>query len=69
MTPIGQQIREARETAGMTQRAFAKHVGITNVHLCNIEGDKSSVSIEMLKKIAAALDCELEITLKQKARG
>lgn len=64
MTPIGEQIREAREKAGMTQVELAERLLLP---VWTIEAMETGTS--MLERIAAALDCDLEITLKPKARG
>ena len=50
MKNIGRLARELRESLGLSQRAAAHELGITNVHLCNIEKEKSSPSPELLEK-------------------
>ena len=47
---LGETAREFRETLGITQRAAAKALGITNVHLCNFEKGKSSPSQALLDR-------------------
>ena len=47
---LGETARELRETLGITQRAAAKALGITTVHLCNFEKGKSSPSQALLDR-------------------
>lgn len=52
---IGENIRECRKQAGMTQGALASKVGLTTAAVSNYENEISSPSIEMLSKLADAL--------------
>jgi transcriptional regulator with XRE-family HTH domain len=47
---LGETAREFRETLGITQRAAAKALEITTVHLCNFEKGKSSPSQALLDR-------------------
>ena len=51
MIDLGKTIRHIREARGLTQRAAAEALGITDVHLCNLERDKARPSDELLAKI------------------
>src|SRR5262245_11204251 len=51
---IGTTARELRELLGITQRAAAIELGISVVHLCNVENNKSQPSPELLDRY-----CEL----------
>jgi transcriptional regulator with XRE-family HTH domain len=50
MLRLGKTARFVRERAGITQRAAAAKLGISVVHLCNIENNKSGVSEELIAK-------------------
>jgi transcriptional regulator with XRE-family HTH domain len=47
---IGRVAKEIREAMGLSQRQAADALGITNVHLSNIENDKSEPSVGLLDK-------------------
>lgn len=52
--PIGEALREVRDWIGLSQRAAAKQIGCSHVHLNNVENEKCSTTVEMLDKIYAA---------------
>jgi len=47
---IGKVAREVREHVGMSQKGAADVLGITEVHLCNIENNKSKPSTALLDR-------------------
>jgi transcriptional regulator with XRE-family HTH domain len=47
---LGKTARHLRESLGLTQRATAKALGISFVHLCNIENNKSTPSPRLLER-------------------
>ncbi|MEK6676513.1 MAG: helix-turn-helix transcriptional regulator [Planctomycetota bacterium] len=49
MIKLGQTIKYVRETKGLTQRAAAEVLGISDVHLCNLEHDKARPSVDLLE--------------------
>lgn len=51
MTYVGRAIRQIRESRGLTQRAAAEALGISSVHLCNVENEKSTPSDELVDRI------------------
>lgn len=51
MIKLGRTIRDLREARGLTQRAAAEVLGITDVYLCNLERDKARPSADLLAKI------------------
>lgn len=51
MIGLGTTIKYVREAMGLTQRAAARALGISDVHLCNLEHDKSRPSPELLSTI------------------
>lgn len=60
---LGEEIVHLRKRRDLTQRKLAEKIGITNVHLCNIERGrgKGIQKLSMLQKIAKALRCQLKI--------
>lgn len=65
---LGNAIRTIRMNCGMAQNQLARHVGVTNVHINHLERGRSDPSLELLRSIAAALDCKLTITLTPNRR-
>ena len=53
---IGRQIADLRSQKGMTQQQLADAAGITRVHVSRVESGKYSVGLDILAKIANALD-------------
>ena len=59
---VASKIHELREKAGMTQAALAKLVGTTPSVICRLEdADYEGHSLTMLRRIAAALNRQVEI--------
>jgi transcriptional regulator with XRE-family HTH domain len=50
MLNLGETARELRERCGLTQVAAAKRLGVTQVHLSNLENDKARPSPELLAR-------------------
>ena len=50
MIKIGKTARKLREAKGLTQKAAAEALGISQVHLSNIENNKSYPSKELLDR-------------------
>lgn len=53
---IGQRIAQARRNKGLSQRLLAESVGISEVHLSNIENAKKKLSLNTFVRIANALE-------------
>jgi transcriptional regulator with XRE-family HTH domain len=51
--------REWRQSAGMRQREAARQLGITAVHLCNLESGKSQPSLKLIARIEQAYGVNL----------
>ncbi|MED3974547.1 helix-turn-helix transcriptional regulator [Priestia megaterium] len=54
------RIKELRTAKGMEQQELAKRVGCSYWWICHVENGKKKPSIDMLKRIAAALEVELK---------
>lgn len=61
---LGNQIREAREAAGMTQQELAEKTGTARSNISRLEAGRQSPSYETLSKIAQALGKELVLNFK-----
>jgi DNA-binding XRE family transcriptional regulator len=58
------QMLNARSKAGLTQDAVAEKMGTTKSAVSRLEsGGKHAPSLTTLKKYAAAVGCELQVTL------
>jgi transcriptional regulator with XRE-family HTH domain len=51
MIPLGDTIRSFRLKLKLTQRELSQRVGVSVVHICNIENGKSSPSSELLERL------------------
>jgi len=50
ITSVGESARALREQLGLSQKEAAAELGISNVHLCNLEKNNSNPSPELLAK-------------------
>jgi transcriptional regulator with XRE-family HTH domain len=57
---LGERIRKAREALGLSQREVAKRAGISHVQWARVESDENSPTVDTLKKIASALECDVK---------
>src|SRR5207253_313439 len=61
---VAQQLYDARTAAGLTQQELADRVGTTASVICRLEdADYDGHSLNTLRRVAAALDCRLEVSL------
>jgi DNA-binding XRE family transcriptional regulator len=61
---IAAEIYRLREDAGLTQKQLAKQIGTTQSVVSRLEdADYRGHSLEMLRRIAAALHCRVEIRI------
>lgn len=56
MMNLGPTIREVRERRGMSQEALGKAVGVTQGAIAHIEGEQRRITVDMLERIAVALE-------------
>lgn len=57
---VGQRIAESRKEHAMTQQQLADAVGVSREHIARIEAGKYSVGLDILVKVAKAMDMKLE---------
>ena len=62
---MGESIRMMRTCQGWTQKQLADIAGITVANVRSIEAGKYAVNIDVLNKIAGALNAELRMIEKE----
>ena len=66
---LEQDLVALRERRGVSQRALARRVGVSQPVIARIEAGRArNLELRTLMKIAAALDGEVEITIRRRAR-
>lgn len=60
------QYVQCRKSKGMTQEALAKRAGIPRPNITRFESGSYNPSLEMMVRIAAALDMKLQVQLEEK---
>jgi transcriptional regulator with XRE-family HTH domain len=50
MINLGRTAKHVRETFGLSQRDVAAKLGISSVHLCNVENGRSAPSPELVQR-------------------
>lgn len=61
---IGKLLAERRNETGLSVRALAELASVSYQNITKIENGKYNVSIDILSKIANALNCQLDIVNK-----
>lgn len=61
---LGKRIAEIRNERGLSQQQVADASGIKRPHVARVEGGKFNVGIDILAKIASALQCDIEFSPK-----
>src|SRR6516225_7616674 len=57
---LGDRVRAARASRGMTRRILARDSGVSERYLAQLESGQGNISILLLRDIARALDVRLE---------
>ena len=60
---VGEQVRGAREVAGLSQEAFAARMGTSQAAVARLEAGDVRASLTTLQKVAFVLDLRLIIEL------
>ena len=58
---LGDELRQAREDAGRSQREVARAAGIAQAHLSAIEAGDAEPSLEVLGRLGAVLGLDLSV--------
>ena len=61
---IGQQIRDIRKQNGLTQKALAKKIGVSQQMLSRIEKGKENLSLLTLKNVTGSLGAQIYLEIK-----
>jgi ribosome-binding protein aMBF1 (putative translation factor) len=61
---VGEQIRDARENAGISQRELARRIGSTQAVISRIEAGSVGATLTSLQKIASSLEVDLEVSFR-----
>lgn len=64
---IGQRIVQLRKEKGMSQEQLSEKAGITQINISRIECGKYSPGLDVLSKIASALEHKLDFIENEKA--
>ena len=61
MLQLGDTAREIRESFGVSQKEAAERLGVTPVHLCNLERNKATPSNELVAKYREVFGIDLYV--------
>lgn len=64
---VGERIRAARETAGLSQRDLATRMGTSQAAVARLEAGGVGATLTTLHRVAVALGLELNIDLRPSA--
>lgn len=65
---IGGLLASIRESSNKTQQDISDATGLDRANISKIEKGKYNVGLDILSKIADALNCEVTITKKKRVR-
>ena len=61
---VGPRIHDARETAGLSQREFARRMGTSQAAIDRLESGGVGATITTLQRVATALGLEVSVELR-----
>lgn len=61
MIKVGKTARHVREAHGLSQREAARQLGVSAVHLCNVENNKTAPSQALLERYRELWDVDLYV--------
>lgn len=65
LTHLGERIRNARARHGMTRKDLARHSGVSERYLAQLESGRGNISIVLLRQVATALAAPLENLVRE----
>jgi ribosome-binding protein aMBF1 (putative translation factor) len=65
---VGEKVRHARETAGLSQRDLAARMGTSQAAVARLEAGGVGATLTTLQKVASALDLTISVELSGTAR-
>ncbi len=60
---VGDQVRDAREAAGLSQRELAARMGTSQAAVARLEAGGTGATLTTLQKVAGALDLKVTVEL------
>lgn len=64
---VGEQVREAREAAGLSQRELARRMGTSQAAVDRLEAGGVGATLTTLERVASALNLEISFELRPSA--
>lgn len=61
---VGEQVRDAVEAAGLTQRELASRMGTSQAAIARLEAGGVGATLTTLQKVATALNLEVAVLLR-----
>lgn len=61
---VGEQVRDARETAGLSQRGLASRMGTSQAAIARLEAGGVAATLTTLQKVATALRLEVSVLFR-----
>ena len=61
---VGDEVRDAREAAGLTQRELASRMGTSQAAIARLEAGGVGATLTTLQKVATALNLEVAVHLR-----
>jgi transcriptional regulator with XRE-family HTH domain len=65
---VAQNIRQRRQSFGMSQEALAEHCGLHRTYIGAIERGERNITVNTLARVAEALDCSVIDLLSKQNR-
>lgn len=60
-TPLNLLVRDLRFKVGLTQKEFAKRLGVSTILISMVETDQKNVTFKLLEKIAKYFKVKIEL--------
>lgn len=60
---VGQEVRRARKSAGLTQARVAERLETSPAYITNVEAGRVNLTLGQLTRIAAAMGADVQVSL------
>lgn len=67
LSALGKRVREVRDRRGETRKLVARNAGVSERHLAHLEAGEGNISIVLLRRIAHALETNIQDLLLDEA--
>ena len=64
---VGEQVRAAREAAGLSQRELARRMGTSQAAVDRLEAGRVGATLTTLERVASALNLKVNVELRPSA--